>query len=136
MQNKSAGYIAFSAYNVARGGVNFRGDKTPEWPELPAPIRAAWEDAATAVVDALGDYYLTHWVCGSTSVSSSHCKHSWYQTHNDVQAPLERPRDCPVCSSDQVLSVKSPCQETHSADMQWLLVLDNELVRCPTEAGQ
>jgi hypothetical protein len=49
METKSLGQIAFDAYNESRGGVNFQGQKTPPWGELPEGIRVAWEVAAQAV---------------------------------------------------------------------------------------
>lgn len=45
----SMGKIAFDAYNESRGGVNFQGQKTPSWEELPEGIRKGWEVAATAI---------------------------------------------------------------------------------------
>ena len=47
---KTLGQIAFEAYNADRGGVNYRGEKTPDWEELPEGIRHAWEVAAEAAV--------------------------------------------------------------------------------------
>jgi hypothetical protein len=47
-QTKTHGQNAFEAYNESRGGVNFKGDKTPDWPDLPEGIREAWEVAAAA----------------------------------------------------------------------------------------
>lgn len=46
------GQIAFEAYNKSRGGLNFQGNKTPDWFDLPVEIRAAWEIAAGAVLSA------------------------------------------------------------------------------------
>ena len=50
------GKVAFDAYNEDRGGVNYRGDKTPEWDELPEGIRHAWGVAAAAVQSRLIDF--------------------------------------------------------------------------------
>jgi len=47
------GHIAFDAYNDDRGGVNFRGEKTPPWQELTPEIRGAWEASAIATGKAL-----------------------------------------------------------------------------------
>lgn len=47
----SPGRIAFEAYNADRGGVNYQGLKTPDWPDLTEGIRHAWEVAALAVTD-------------------------------------------------------------------------------------
>jgi hypothetical protein len=43
------GRRAFEAYNKDRGGVNHRGEKTPEWEELPTQIQRGWVVAAQAV---------------------------------------------------------------------------------------
>lgn len=54
MSNKTAGQVAFEAYNQARGGVTFDGRPIPAWDDLhgdKAAIQAAWEAAATAVID-------------------------------------------------------------------------------------
>ena len=48
-EKPTLGQIAFDAYNESRGGVNFQGNKTPDWPDLPEGIRDAWEVAAEAV---------------------------------------------------------------------------------------
>jgi hypothetical protein len=45
------GQVAFEAYNKHRGGMNHQGDKTPDWDDLPLPIREAWDVAAKTVVD-------------------------------------------------------------------------------------
>lgn len=45
------GQIAYAAYAQATGGLNFLGQPMPEWPDLPASIRAAWEAAAQAIRD-------------------------------------------------------------------------------------
>mgnify|MGYP007073189614 CR=1 FL=1 len=50
----TVGQVAFEAYNSARGGVNYQGNKTPDWPDLPEGIREAWEQAAVAAI-AAGD---------------------------------------------------------------------------------
>ncbi len=50
------GQIAFEAYNESRGGVNFQGEKTPPWEELPTGIHNAWCAAATAVIFASQDH--------------------------------------------------------------------------------
>lgn len=47
---RTPGQRSFDAYNAARGGVNHQGNKTPDWPDLPAEIRDAWEIAAAAVM--------------------------------------------------------------------------------------
>jgi hypothetical protein len=46
------GKTAFYAYMEAVDGKNHRGEAMPEWHELPASIRTAWEAAAYAVLVA------------------------------------------------------------------------------------
>lgn len=50
MMPNGIGRTAFIAYNNERGGVNFLGEPTPPWDDLPQGIRDAWEKAAEAVL--------------------------------------------------------------------------------------
>jgi hypothetical protein len=50
MSEQTMGEAAYSAYGKATGGKNFRGEPMPAWSDLPAPIRAAWQDAAAAAI--------------------------------------------------------------------------------------
>ena len=50
------GLVAFTAYNMKRGGLNKDGEKTPEWKDLPEEIREGWEAAALGVIKVDRDY--------------------------------------------------------------------------------
>ena len=53
---KEWGEIAYEAYRRESGGVSLvSGDPIPEWDELPAAIRYAWNEAAQAVRYACAD---------------------------------------------------------------------------------
>lgn len=55
---ESPGQIAYDAYKTATGGRSLvSGDPLPEFAQLPAPIRAAWEAAAEAVCLRYGAIY-------------------------------------------------------------------------------
>ena len=42
---------AYQAYGESTEWKNFRGDKMPEWEELPESIQKAWRAASIAVVE-------------------------------------------------------------------------------------
>jgi hypothetical protein len=49
---RTAGEVAYLAYGDVTLGLNFRGDPMPPWEDLSEQIRAAWEAAAEAVIEA------------------------------------------------------------------------------------
>jgi hypothetical protein len=51
---RTAGEIAYEAYGVSTGHLNFQGGEMPAWKDLPEAIRKAWEAAAEAVIEAFG----------------------------------------------------------------------------------
>lgn len=50
--SRTAGETAYLAYGESTGHRNFQGDAMPAWKDLPEAIRAAWEAAAEAVIEA------------------------------------------------------------------------------------
>lgn len=55
---ETPGKVAYDAYRQSTGGVSLiSGDRLPEFADLGAPIRAAWEAAAEAVRLRYGAIY-------------------------------------------------------------------------------
>lgn len=52
MDNLSPGQLAYQAYGQVTDFKNYQGLPMPEWADLTAIIRAAWEAAAQRIIDA------------------------------------------------------------------------------------
>lgn len=50
--SRTAGEVGYLAYGESTGNLNFQGGEMPAWADLPERIRAAWEAAAEAVIEA------------------------------------------------------------------------------------
>lgn len=54
-RTKTAGQIAFEAYNASKGGLTYDGKPIPPWSEVPdaSGVKQAWEAAAIEIENAL-----------------------------------------------------------------------------------
>lgn len=55
MGPKTAGQVAFEAYNEAKGGRTYDDKPIPPWSDVGEAVRSAWEAAAAAVQRASHD---------------------------------------------------------------------------------
>lgn len=49
--NRSAGQVAFEAYNEAKGGKTYDDKPIPPWDQVGEKVQAGWEAAANAVIE-------------------------------------------------------------------------------------